>query len=85
MNWKENLTKYAFWLGSVEPTDKENQVKMYQKYCFRYITGTSLKLLSIGIRIKQPDPDPYQSEKQDPDPHQKGLGPRHYLENRLSF
>jgi hypothetical protein len=23
----ENLTKYAFWLGPVGPTDKENQVK----------------------------------------------------------
>jgi hypothetical protein len=30
--------KYAFWLGPVGPTDKENQVKMYKKYCFRYIT-----------------------------------------------
>jgi hypothetical protein len=26
----ENLTKYAFWLGPVGPTDKENQVKMYK-------------------------------------------------------
>jgi hypothetical protein len=25
---KENLTKYAFWLGPGRPTDKENQVKM---------------------------------------------------------
>ncbi len=29
---------YAFWLGPAEPTDKENQVNMYKKYCFRYIT-----------------------------------------------
>jgi hypothetical protein len=27
---RENLTKYAFWLGPVGPTDKENQVKMYK-------------------------------------------------------
>ncbi len=29
---RENLTKYAFWLGpvAVGPTDKENQVKMYK-------------------------------------------------------
>jgi hypothetical protein len=26
---KENLTKYAFWLGPGRPTDKENQVKMF--------------------------------------------------------
>jgi hypothetical protein len=38
---RENLTKYAFWLGPLGPTDKENQVKMYEKYCFRY--KTSLK------------------------------------------
>jgi hypothetical protein len=30
----ENLTKYAFWLGPVGPTDKENQVKMYKKVLF---------------------------------------------------
>jgi hypothetical protein len=34
---RENLTKYAFWLGLVRPTDKENQVKMYKKYFFGYI------------------------------------------------
>jgi hypothetical protein len=28
---RENITKYAFWLGSVGPTDKENHVKMYKK------------------------------------------------------
>jgi hypothetical protein len=33
---RENLTKYAFWLGPIRPTDKENQVKMYNKYCFSY-------------------------------------------------
>jgi hypothetical protein len=26
-------------LGLVVPTDKENQVKMYKNYCFRYITS----------------------------------------------
>jgi hypothetical protein len=25
---RKNLTKFAFWLGAVEPTDKENQVKV---------------------------------------------------------
>ncbi len=34
----ENLTKNAFWLGPVGPTDKENQVKMYEKY--RTVLGT---------------------------------------------
>jgi hypothetical protein len=28
---RENLTKYAFWLGPVGPTDKDNQVKVYKK------------------------------------------------------
>jgi hypothetical protein len=46
---RENLTKYAFCLGPVGPIDKENQVKMYKKYCFRFKNG------------KDPDPDPYQT------------------------
>jgi hypothetical protein len=29
---RENLTKHAFLLGPVGPTDKENKVKMYKKY-----------------------------------------------------
>ncbi len=37
---------YAFCLGPVGPTDKENQVKMYKKDCFRYIT--SLKWKGFG-------------------------------------
>jgi hypothetical protein len=45
---RENLTKYAFWLGPVGPTDKENQVRMCKKYCF----GT-LPFLND----KDPDPD----------------------------
>jgi hypothetical protein len=36
---RENLIQYTFWLGPGGPTDKENQVKMYIKYCFRYITS----------------------------------------------
>jgi hypothetical protein len=28
---RENLAKYAFCLGPVGPTDKENQVNMYKK------------------------------------------------------
>ncbi len=35
---KENLTTYASWLGPGGPNGKENQVKMYTKYRFRYIT-----------------------------------------------
>ncbi len=36
INWKGKFNK-VFWLGPVGPTDKENQVQMYKKYCFRYI------------------------------------------------
>jgi hypothetical protein len=35
---RENLAKYAFWLGPVGPIGKENQLKMYKKNCFRYMT-----------------------------------------------
>jgi hypothetical protein len=31
---RENLTKCAFWLSPVEPTDKENRVKMYKSTVF---------------------------------------------------
>ncbi len=65
----ENWTKYAFWLGSVRPTDKENQVKMYKKYYFRYITSLKWKGPDT-YQIEKQDPDPYQIEKQDPDPYQ---------------
>jgi hypothetical protein len=34
----------------VGPTDKENEVKMYKKYCFKYIPLSNSK-----------DPDPYQT------------------------
>jgi hypothetical protein len=36
---RENWTKNTFCVGPVGPTDKENEVKMYKKYCFRYITS----------------------------------------------
>jgi hypothetical protein len=36
---RENLTKNTFCVGPVGPTDKENQVQMYKKYWFRYITS----------------------------------------------
>jgi hypothetical protein len=39
LNGKENLTKKTFCVGPVGPTDKENQVKLYEKYCFRHITS----------------------------------------------
>ncbi len=35
MNWKGKYNNYAFCFGPVRPTDKENQVKMYKKYCYR--------------------------------------------------
>ncbi len=38
-NWKGKFTKYAFRLGPVGPTDKENQVKIYKKY--GTVVGTS--------------------------------------------
>ncbi len=42
------------------------------------VLGTlPFEMVTIRIRIKQLDPDPYQSDKQDPDPEQKGLDPRH--------
>jgi hypothetical protein len=69
---RENLTKYASWLGLVGPPDKENLVKMYTKYCF-------IEMVRIRIRIKQSDLDPYQIEKQDPAPYQKGLDPQHWF------
>ncbi len=61
-------------MGPVGPNDKENQVMMYKKYWYRYITS----LKRIGIHLKLPDPDPYQNEKQDPDPFKKGLDPQHW-------
>jgi hypothetical protein len=36
---RENLTKNTFCVGPVGPNDKENQVKIYKKYCLRYITS----------------------------------------------
>ncbi len=55
---RENWTKNTFCVGPVGPNDKENEVKMYKKYCFKYITS-----------LKQSDPDPYQIGKQDPNPY----------------
>jgi hypothetical protein len=40
---RENLTKNAFWFGPGRPTDNENQVKIYIKYSFRYITSLKRK------------------------------------------
>ncbi len=57
-------------MGPFGPTDKENQVKMYKKYHFRYITP--LKQW-IRFRIEQSDPDPYQIENHDPDPYQSKI------------
>jgi hypothetical protein len=36
---RENLTKITFCMGPVGPTEKENQVEMYKKYRFTYITS----------------------------------------------
>jgi hypothetical protein len=51
---RENLTKYAFWLVPIGPTEKENQVKMYKKNSRIWI---HIKLKSririwIGIKVK---------------------------------
>ncbi len=76
-NGRENLTKYAFWLGPLRPTDKENQVTMYKEYCVRCIPTLLLRNGKDPNRyqIKKEDPDRYQREKQDPD--QKGLDQQH--------
>ncbi len=66
---RENWTKNTFCVGPVEPTDKENEVKMYKKYCFRYVHYL-FKTVGIRTHIKQSDPDPYQIGKQDPDTYQ---------------
>ncbi len=78
----ENVTKYAYWLGPVGPTDKKNQAEM-QKVLFQVHYLFETTRVWIRIRVKQPDldpykiekqdPDPYQCEKQNPDPYQKGL------------
>jgi hypothetical protein len=47
---RENLTKYAFWLSPVGPTDKENQV--------RCIKSTVLGTLPLW---KGKDSDPYRT------------------------
>jgi hypothetical protein len=39
LSGRENLTKNSFSVGLVGPTDNENQVNMYKKYRFRYITS----------------------------------------------
>jgi hypothetical protein len=62
---RENLSKQTFCVGPVGPNDKENQVKMYKKYCF--LVHYLFETVRIRIRIKHLDP--YQSEKQDPDPY----------------
>jgi hypothetical protein len=55
---RENLTKNTFCVGPVGPTDKENQVKMYKKYCFWYISSMKRQESGSGsipnsqIRIK---------------------------------
>ncbi len=79
---RENSTENTFCVGPVGPTEKENQVKMYKKYCSRY--HYLFETARIRIRIKQSDPDPFQSEKQDPDPYKKGLDPQHCLELLLT-
>jgi hypothetical protein len=85
---RENLAKYAFWLGPVGPSDEENQVKMYKKYgTFLGTVHYLFETVRFWIRIKQPDPcqikkqdpDRYQSDEQDPDPYQKGLDPQHCI------
>jgi hypothetical protein len=38
-NWIGKYNMYACCLAPGMPTDKENQVKMFKKYRFRYITS----------------------------------------------
>jgi hypothetical protein len=83
---RENLTKYASWLGPIGPTDKENQVTMYEKYRSSYITSLkrqgsgSISTVRSGNQIEKQDPDLYHSEKQDPDPSFKnGPDSRHCI------
>ncbi len=93
INWKGELNKeyllcgscWTYWQGK---WSKDIGIK--SRYCFRYIHYL-FETVRTRIRIKQPDPDPYQigkqdpdpyqSEKQDPDPdpYQKGLHPQHCL------
>jgi hypothetical protein len=49
---RENLTKNTFCVGPVGPNEKENQVKMYKKYCLRYITSGSMSNSQIRIKLK---------------------------------
>jgi hypothetical protein len=49
LTWRENLMKYAFWLGPGGHNDKENQVKMYKVlFLVHYLFYT----IRIWIRIK---------------------------------
>jgi hypothetical protein len=66
---RENLTTNAAVLGHGGLTDKEYQVKMNKST----VSGT-LPLWNS----KDPEPDPYQSEKQASDPYQNGLDPQHW-------
>ncbi len=50
---RESLTKYAFWLGPVEPTDKEIKLD-YKKQCaypHRKNADADPRKLSLRIRI----------------------------------
>jgi hypothetical protein len=68
MNWKENVSKYAFCLGPVGPTNKKTvriRIRVKQSNPGPY-------------QIEKQDPDLNKREKKDPDPHQKGLDPQHW-------
>ncbi len=64
---RENLTKFAFWLGPVGPTDKENQER-----CIKSTVLGTLPLWNgkVPDLFEQLDPDWYQIDEQDPDPYQ---------------
>jgi hypothetical protein len=70
-------------LEPVEPTDKENQVKMYKKLGFGTLPLWKGKDPD-PYQIDKHDPDQYQSEKQDPDQYQKGLDPQHWAQVSLT-
>ncbi len=48
LSGRENLTKYAFFLGPVGPTDKENQVKMIKST----VLGTTVRIRTNQLKSR---------------------------------
>ncbi len=85
INWQGKFNKVRLLFGPVGPTAEGNQVKMYKKCCFRFITSLkrqgsgSVSNSQIRIKLKSSIRIGILSEKQDPDPYQKGLDPQHCM------